>query len=200
MSCHQIRPRARATWRYLWFVCVTPMLLVAAASLGACHGEPIKGRAADRFPLGDTLPVVELRKPDGTPVMLRTHIGTRPALLYIFGVDECASCSNLPLEFQIVHRQAPLLTTLLIASGASLETFRPRLQQMGLHENEALIDERSALLHGLGIAHEPLVILVDSAGRVIFVDVRKASRAAQYPVGHILRDIAAMTIPPSHAP
>jgi hypothetical protein len=173
------------------------LLWGAAILLAGCHRDGATAAAGDRFPLGDTLPTALLKHPDGSAVMLRPHLGPRPALLYIFGVDECASCSNLPLEFQIVRRQAPRLMTILIASGASVETFRPRLDKMGLDQKDVLVDEKSVLLHGLGVAREPLVVLVDSTGRVIFVDSRTASRAAQYPVGHILRDIAAVTVVPA---
>src|SRR5678816_2588590 len=60
-----------------------------------------------RFPLGDTLPYVELRTPDGVPISLRQRLGGKPTLLYVFGTRECAGCSNLPLEFEIVRRENP---------------------------------------------------------------------------------------------
>jgi peroxiredoxin len=141
--------------------------------------------------LGDTLPDVAIKRVDGSSVSLHAYVGARPALIYIFGVAECASCSNLPLEFQIVHRQAPGVVPLLIASGAPMDTLLPRVRAVGL-ETSTLIDERSSLLHALGVAREPLVIMSDSTGRIIFVDTRNAARAAQYPVGHILRDIGAL--------
>src|SRR3984893_13566582 len=78
------------------------LILVSHASLTGCRGDGRTEATRDRFPLGDSLPNVALEHVDGTPVSLRDHIGRRPALIYIFGVAECASCSNLPLEFQIV--------------------------------------------------------------------------------------------------
>lgn len=125
---------------------------------------------------------------------LGTFLGARPAVIYVFGLAECASCSNLPLEFKIVHKEAPQLVTLLVASGASTDAFRERLHSMGL-EKEALVDEDRRLLKGLRFTHEPIVMLVDSTGRILFADTRGASRAAQYPVGHILRDLRGIINP-----
>src|SRR5262249_26708235 len=121
--------------------------------------------------LGDTLPTLHLRTPNGAPITLRERLGTRPALLYVFGTSECASCSNLQLEFRIVQQEAPALTPLVIGSGASVETFRPYLAQMGLAAS-SLVDEDRALLRSLGLAKEPLVLLVGGDGRILLVDPR----------------------------
>jgi peroxiredoxin len=167
-------------------------------AIGCSRSEGTHPQAGST-PLGNQLPAVVLAKPDGSPISLMSFLRKRPALIYIFGMAECASCSNLPLEFRIVHREAPDLVTLLVGSGASIDSFKPRLKSMGLSD-EALIDEKRQLLDGLGVSREPLVVLVDTTGRILFVDSRSASRAAQYPVGHILRDLRGIVAQPKNAP
>lgn len=178
---------------------LTPRTLACIAvslwTLGGCTNRNDSRTRAEETPVGELLPKVQLVKPDGSPMDLGTFLGARPAVIYIFGMAECASCSNLPLEFKIVHKEAPQLVTLLVASGASTDAFRERLHSMGL-EREALVDEDRRLLRGLRIMHEPIVILVDSTGRILFADTRGASRAAQYPVGHIIRDLRGIIYPP----
>lgn len=160
----------------------------------ACtRGEP-KRTPREETPLGEQLPAVQLSRLSGEPVFLSDVLKRRAAVVYVFGLAECASCSNLPLEFQILRREAPGVATLLVASGASVDSFRPRILSMGLADN-AVVDEKRKLLGSLGIGREPLVLVVDSTGRILLVDTRSASRAAQYPMGHLLRDLRGVVAP-----
>jgi peroxiredoxin len=139
-------------------------------------------------PLGDRLPTLALSTIEGRPTTLAERLGGHPALIYVFGVTECASCSNLPLEFKVVQNEAPRLQTLLVGSGADFSSFAPLVRQMGL-EKSALVDENRDLIRALGVPSEPAVILVDSTGRILLIDTRGASRAAQFPMGHLLSAI-----------
>lgn len=167
-------------------------LLATGAAVGALamRRPPAPIERAHRSALADTLPAVSLRTLHGETVALRERLGGRPALLYVFGVQECLGCSNLPLEMKIVAREAPGVQVLLVGSGASVATFLDPITRMGL-ASTALIDEDRQLLRGLAVRSEPLVLLVDGSGRILLVDDRSASHAAQYPMGRLLRDLRA---------
>jgi hypothetical protein len=145
-------------------------------------------RTPDRrlaLPLGDTLQWLELETVDSAPINLHARIAHRPALIYIVNEAECASCSNLPLESRIVQSQWPNVQTVLVGSGSAPSTFARFLTESHA-EKIALIDEKRTLLHSLGFDAEPLAVLVDSTGRILYMDLRSTSKAAQYPLGRIL--------------
>jgi peroxiredoxin len=139
-------------------------------------------------PLGDSLPNLTLKTLDGRETTLKARLNGKPALIYVFGAAECASCSALPLEFQIVHRESPSIQTLLIGSGATAETLRPGIEAMGL-ASSALVDEDRQFIRAFELDREPFVLLVDSTGHILIVDSRGASRAAQFPMGRILHEM-----------
>lgn len=139
-----------------------------------------------------------MRTPAGEPVNLHDRLRGRAALIYVVNEAECASCSNLPLEFRIIKKETPGVEPLLIGSGASPKAFAAYLDRMDLAAS-AMIDEPRSLLRALGLSSEPVAILVDSAGRVLFVDLRSTSKAAQFPMGRVLHDLAAVIGQPSPA-
>jgi hypothetical protein len=49
-----------------------------------------------------------------------------------------------------------------------------------------LLDPDHRLLTALRIKSAPLVLLVDATGRILFVDSRSSSAAAQFPFGRLL--------------
>ncbi len=163
-------------------------LLLAATGGWVLYGRSLVPAHYTRNPLGEPLPDVVVESPDGTPVRLKARLGGRPALIYVFSAAQCASCSNLSLEFRILHGAYPALQTLLVGSGASRETFRDAFRAMELTD-VALVDEPRALLHALSLTREPVVLLADSTGRIVFVDQRSPSQAAQYPIGRVLADL-----------
>lgn len=163
-------------------------LMVAMGAAFVRHAAAPAGAPRFVTPLGNRLPEITLQTLDGTPISLRARLGGRPALIYVFGVSECSSCSNLPLEFKIAHNEAPGLQTILIGSGSSADAFQASVKQMGL-ESSTVVDEHRALLTAVGLAVEPLVLLADSTGQILLVDTRGASRAAQFPMGNILHGI-----------
>jgi peroxiredoxin len=143
-----------------------------------------------RNPIGDTLPSLILRLPNGQSQSLRERLGHKPALLYIFNKAECLGCSDLALEFRVIRREAPGVEPLLIGSGSSPADFARALSDIHL-EGSALIDEHRSLLAALRVKAEPLVLLVNANGRILVVDNRNTSRAALHPMGEILHELKA---------
>ena len=56
-------------------------------------------------PLGNLMPPVILETPAGEKVALADRIRGRPALLFVHGAAECASCSKLALEMRIARNE-----------------------------------------------------------------------------------------------
>jgi hypothetical protein len=140
-----------------------------------------------RNPLGEPLPDVAVQRASGGELRLRDRIGRRPALIYVFSATQCAGCSNLGLEFRILKGAYPDLQPVLVGSGAPREAFLDAFKAMEI--SDPVVDESRALLHGLSLTREPVVLLTDSTGRIVFVDQRSASQAAQYPMGRVLTDL-----------
>lgn len=140
------------------------------------------------MPLADTMPWLDLVTIDGARVNLHDRIRGRPTAVYVVNTEECASCSNLPLEGRIIGKEFPQLQTIVIGSGSSPDAFARYFSQMGLRSS-SLVDPGRALIHALGFAAEPLALLIDSSGRIVLVDSRATSKAAQYPLGRVLRDL-----------
>lgn len=170
--------------------------LVFAAGTAAARRSDAASGPRIGFPLGDSLPDVTLTGLDGRAVNLRRRLGGHPALIYIFGPSECASCSNLALEFKVAQNEVSGLRTLLIGSGARPGVFAPLIRDIGLTD-VALVDSARTLLAALRVQREPLVLLADSTGRILLADTRGASRAAQFPMGHVLRGLKALLVPAS---
>jgi peroxiredoxin len=157
---------------------------VASGGLGVTRGP-------SRMPalLGALLPQVELKSPAGASIDLRGQTKGRPTLIFVTTTAQCASCSNLPLEFEIVKRELPTIEPLLVVSGSVASDVRPLLERLRLGP-DVLIDERRTLIAALHVTSEPLTVLVDSAGRIVFVDWRSIAQAAQYPIGTVLHDLS----------
>lgn len=135
--------------------------------------------------LGARLPALTLKSVDGTPVPLATRLSRGPSLVIVVGVADCLGCSSYELELQILKSKLPGVTPIVIGSGADERPFRDYFR--GAHmESVALLDHDRALLDSLGVKAEPLVLLVDGAGRILFVDSRPSSAAAQFPFGRLL--------------
>lgn len=165
---------------------------VAVALLAAVYAfsRASLDRPKPRFnAIGQALPEVTLLDLSGASTSLRERVRGHPALIYVMTTAECSSCSNLPLEFEIVRRQAPSVVTLLVGSGATVDQLRPYVRQMHI-ENAALADPERSLLRALGAQSEPLALLLDSTSRIVLADTRSTSAAAHYPMGEILHDIA----------
>lgn len=177
----------RRSWPTAGIVFGTCALVFVALAAGRATRDSTPHRRPNV--LGTLIPNVDVRTVNGSPTRLRDLLAGRPALIYISTPAECASCSNLPLEFQIVRRDTPTIQPILVGSGSSAAEFTPILKRMGIGA-AAVIDQRRELLHALGVDSEPLVLLTDSVGRIVFVDWRSTSQAAQYPMGTILHDLS----------
>jgi peroxiredoxin len=164
------------------------VLAMTSGAWAVQHRANAERNRPHRYPLGERLPAVRLKTADGRTVTLQERLGHRAAVIYVFSAAQCAGCSNLSLEFRILREAFPNMEPLLIGSGSSPEEFRPYFDQMGV-PGAALVDEPRALLRGLGLTQEPVVLVADSTGRVVLVDPRSASQAAQYPMGRILSDL-----------
>ena len=165
------------------------LVVVGTAMLRARTNAPF-ARPMSVSPLGDTIPDVTLLTPDGKQEPLKNRIRNRPAALYIYSAAECSSCAGFALEFDILKREIPNVVPLLIGTGGARSAFREYFERAQVVDN-ALIDESSTLLKGLRVHHGPLVLLIDSNGRIVFVDSRSTSQASQYPLGRVLHDLKA---------
>lgn len=186
--------------RGVWQSLVTPAVaagLVLGLSAAVLWKRPAAPNASQPVnnPLGDVLPAVQLKHADGTPVSLADRLRGRPALLFVSNLAECRSCSNLPIELRVLRREAPQLETVLIGSGASAEEFRVQFEKMGVAQSEPLVDEHDVLLTRLGLGKTTLVLLADSAGRILFVDSRTAPDRAAFPIGRVIHDLTAALRP-----
>ena len=164
-------------------------LLLAGTGGWALYRRATEPPAYVRNPLGEPMPDVVVERTSGADVRLLQFLGGRAALVYVFSAAQCASCSNLGLEFRILKTAYPTLRTVLVGSGSSVSEFRTAFDAQGVSEQDAVVDPSRALLHGLSLTHEPIVLLADSTGRIVFVDPRTPSQAAQYPMGRVLTDL-----------
>lgn len=172
---------------------VTAAVLLATALRG---GLPRRASAVPSTlvtTLGDTLPDVTLATITGARRALRHQVGSRAAVIYIFSPKECASCSSLPIEFDVIRRTVPGVRPLLVASGTDTAELARYIRLNGLGD-DALLDPERQLIRAWRGAEEPLVILV-ARGRIVLEDRRSAARAAHYPIGRILADLASATKP-----
>lgn len=147
-------------------------------------------------PLGERPGSLMLVDLNGHPTDFRAQVGSRPAIVFVIGVADCASCASLPLEVRIAEKQMPGLTRIVVASGASIQVFRPYLTEQGRLDATVLVDEHRQFLHSLHLMMEPAVVVMDSTGRALFVDRRSTSQAAQYPVGRVLHDLVSILTSP----
>lgn len=173
-----------------WIALAVACLLGSAATAAIWSSAPAPARLT-QSPLGDTLPWLAMKTPAGEPVNLHDRLRGHAALIYVVNEAECASCSNLPLEFRIIKKETPGVEPMIVGSGGPPKAFVPYLERMNL-ASAAMIDEPRSLLHALGLSAEPVAILVDSTGRMLFVDLRSNSKAAQFPMGRVLHDLAAI--------
>lgn len=173
-----------------WILAVAALGILALGMV-ALKRLPARPRLRPHSALADTLPWISLETPDGKAINLHNRLAGHPAIIYVVNEAECASCSNLPLEFRVIRQDEPGITPILIASGSSIKTFSPLISQMGLTAS-ALVDEHRELLHALSIESEPVALVVDSTGRIIYMDLRNTSQAAQYPLPRILHDLNGM--------
>ena len=162
--------------------------LIAGTIATACSSAEAGGRreSADlSVLLGTTLPPVTLQSLDGGTVALATRLAAGPTLLIVLGPKDCFSCSSYRLELAILKTKLPGVTPLLIGSGSDQAPFREyfRLDRL---ESIALLDHDRSLVKSLGARSEPLVLLLDTAGRILWVDGRSTSAASQFPLGRLL--------------
>lgn len=135
--------------------------------------------------LGSALPAVSLRSVDGQVVPLAGRVSRGFSLIILLGAKDCFSCSSYALELKILKSKLPGITPILIGSGGDEALFRDYFRREHL-ESVALLDPDRALLTALHLESEPLVLLVDPEGRLLFVDTRSSSAAAQFPFGRLL--------------
>jgi hypothetical protein len=135
--------------------------------------------------LGGVLPPLEMETLGSTRASLQSRLGQNGTLILVVGTRDCVSCSNLGVELSSVHHDIPTLRTLVIGSGDGAAGFRGYFDRLGI-DSIAVIDSGRVLLHALHLANEPVTILVDSSMRVLMIDSRGTSEAAQFPIGMIL--------------
>lgn len=135
--------------------------------------------------LGSQLPAVTLQSLDGKTVSLADRLGHGPTMIIVLGPKDCFSCESYRLELNILKTKMPGITPVLIGSGSRQELFKDYFRRDHL-ESLGLLDPDAALLSKLRIQQAPLMLLIDSTGRILFVDNRSSSAAAQFPFGRLL--------------
>lgn len=143
--------------------------------------------------LGRPIPEVHLTTLDGQSVSLRDKLNGRAALIIVMGPRDCTSCANLPLELRIVRSKFPHLGTVVVGSGDAVDAFRVYFGASHL-EGYGLIDKERALLRSLELEREPITMLVDTSGRILFIDARSPSEASHYPIGRLLLELISTLI------
>jgi hypothetical protein len=129
--------------------------------------------------LGRVLPDVVLMTPEGVPESLSRVLRTRPSLIAIVTQEDCLGCGEYGLELRIIAREVPSLTPLLIGIGQDTALFRAYLRENRI---QGLLDPGSEL----GALPTPLVVVVDTTGRVLFVDDRSGPAGKSFPVSQVL--------------
>jgi hypothetical protein len=157
-------------------------LITAYARADARNGAAVE--TADEL-LGSQLPAVTLQSVDGSAVPLAGRLSHGVNLVIVLGTKDCFSCSSYQLELRILKSKLPGVSPILIGSGADDQLFKDYFRQDHL-ESVGLIDRGRVFLTALRVGHEPLVLLADSTGRILFVDNRSSSAAAQFPLGRLL--------------
>jgi hypothetical protein len=148
--------------------------------------------------LGTSLPQVTVRSIDGSAAPLAERLARGPTMIIVLGPKDCFSCESYRLELNILKSRLPGITPILIGSGSDEKVFRDYFRGDHL-ESIGLLDPEQRLLKSLRIKSAPLVLLVDSARRILFVDNRSSSAAAQFPFGRLLPLLggALQPVPPS---
>jgi len=149
--------------------------------------------------LGARLPALTLRSVDGSAVALAERLSHGPSLVIVLGARDCFSCASYELELRILKSKLPGILPILIGSGGDEHLFQDYFRRAHL-EAVALLDPDRALLTALHVENEPLVLVVDSAGRILFVDNRSSSAAAQFPFGRLLPLLDGALEPVSSSP
>jgi len=157
------------------------ILITAYAPADARRGEVPDATAL----LGTQVPGLTLRSVDGNPVSLGDRLSHGPSLIIVLGSKDCFTCSSYQLELRILKSKLPGITPILIGSGDDEQVFQDYFRRDHL-ESVALLDPDRTLLTSLGVSRGPLVLLIDAEGRILFVDSRPTSAAAQFPIGRIL--------------
>lgn len=147
--------------------------------------------------LGSQLPAVTLQSLDGGSVALADRLVPGPTMIIVLGPKDCFSCESYRLELNILKSKLPGISPVLIGSGAEQDLFKDYFRRDHL-QSVGLLDKDHRLLSALRIQSAPLVLLVDSTGRILFVDSRSSSAAAQFPFGRLLPLLGgALQSPPS---
>jgi hypothetical protein len=100
--------------------------------------------------------------------------------------EVCLSCANFPLEMRVLANDLPGLRSLLVLSGPDTAYFRRYARQNGLPPHRLLLDPPRRLLRDLGVEHGPMVMLADSAGRILWADTRTGPQFGPTPVSRAL--------------
>lgn len=180
------------------------LVLVLAGTLTrrAQAGSTAPGRkTVPSWLAGGVLPDVPLTDLRRRPVGLRQALGGQPAILYLVGRETCLDCTQLPLEMRIVRREHPGLRQWFIAVGSDTAFFAryARTQRIA---PQTLLDPGQAIPRALGTpSPDPLILIVDGTGRILYVDARGGAAFSRFPISSVLRAMsAALTAAPARTP
>ncbi len=166
--------------------------LIAAYARADSSKRPEMGSFAEL--LGSQLPAVSLKSVDGRAVTLADRLSHGPSLIIVLGMKDCFSCNSYRLELDILKSKLPGITPILIGSGSDERMFQDYFRRDHL-QAAALLDTDRRLVKALGVNAEPLVLLVDATGRILFADNRSSSAAAQFPFGKLFPLLGAILQP-----
>lgn len=143
------------------------LLLLVAFSAGCAAAPRLRPGAPIRLPA--TLPPVELLTIDGAPARLNATVSGRVALISLWATW-CQACVA---EIDSLNRLATAASergalVLAVAVGEGLRTVAEFARRRGLHYQQ-LVDLHFRLADALGQRRVPTTLVLDRAGRVVFV-------------------------------
>ena len=184
----------REWWRRRQRATAAAAAVVIAVVASACgpSTQPVSSTATDLSELlGRTLPDVRVAGPTGTDALLRSEVSSGPTLLFVLRPSDCLSCADFATDIKVLRNSFPQLHTRIIATGDDLALTR---EYLALHRlGDMLLDgSQSGLLDSLQIRQSaPIAILVDTAARILSIEMRQPVSFRMFPASRRLSLVAA---------
>lgn len=137
--------------------------------------------SALRF-IGSTFPQVDLLVAGGETADPNEFFASARTVVFLVTKDDCLSCGQYVMESKIIDSQVGI-PTIFVGVGPDTEFFARFFQN---HRVRFLLDPEAALLSHFDPVEPPLVTLVGSDRRILWMDARSPSMAARYPSSRVL--------------
>lgn len=164
--------------------------LCACDQVAADPPASARGGAEATTLVGQQLPEIKLRALDGSEVSLGDRTRGHLSLVFVVSSADCLSCANYPLEVRVLRHSVPDLHAVLVGSDPDTMFLREYFHREQI-ERVALLDHEGETLKALGRQNTPLILLLNTAGQIIFVDARASSQSSLLPVS---RQLAALRL------